>query len=111
MINEPVWSKDGEKIVYIMASSQESTGDLYIINSDGTGNRQLSDYGSGVSGPIFSPDGLYVAFLLYTYNEDRAIIEDTSIKTINIETGNTHDSASGYLVDFIDWIEIDNLLK
>ncbi|MES0341562.1 MAG: hypothetical protein ABUK08_04535, partial [Candidatus Humimicrobiaceae bacterium] len=106
-----MWSKDGEKIVYIVASGQESTGDLYIINSDGTGNRQLTDYGSGVTGPIFSPDGMYIAFLLYTYNEDKTIIEDTGIKIINIETGNIYDSASGYLVDFIDWIEIDNLLK
>jgi hypothetical protein len=111
VINDPVWSKDGEKIVYIVASGQESTGDLYIINSDGTGNRQLTDYSSGVSEPIFSPDGMYIAFLLYTYNEDKTIIEDTGIKIINIETGNIHDSASGYLVDFIDWIEIDNLLK
>ena len=54
---------------------------------------------------------MYIAFLLYTYNEDKTIIEDTSIRIINIETGNIHDSASGYLVDFIDWIEIDNLLK
>jgi Tol biopolymer transport system component len=111
VINDPVWSKNGERVVYIVASSQESTGDLYIISSDGTGNRQLTDYGSGVSRPIFSPDGMYIAFLFYTYNEDKTILEDTSIKIINIETGNIYDSASGYLVDFIDWIEIDNLLK
>ena len=111
VINDPVWSKDGEKIAYIIGSGQESTGDLYIINSDGTGKRQLTDHGSGVSGPIFSPDGTYITFLLYKYNEESNIMESASIKTINIETGNIQDSASGYLIDFIDWIEIDNLLK
>ncbi|MFC2145678.1 TolB family protein, partial [Actinomycetota bacterium] len=111
IINEPVWSEDGEKIAYIAGSGQESMGDLYIVNSDRTGNKQLTNYSSGVSGPVFSPDGMYIAFLLYTYNEDGTIIGETGISAINIETGIISDLASGYLIDFIDWIEIDNLLK
>jgi Tol biopolymer transport system component len=62
----PVWSPDGRKIAFIRSSAPaEGRGppesDVYLINVDGTGERNLT--GDGVSGwQTWSPDGRRIAF-------------------------------------------------
>ena len=62
----PVWSPDGRKIAFIRSHAPaEGRGppesDVYVINVDGTGERNLT--GDGVSGgPVWSPDGRRIAF-------------------------------------------------
>jgi hypothetical protein len=57
----PDWSPVGGKIVY--QSSVTGNWDLYLINEDGTGERQLTT-DSGVEGlPVWSPDGNWIAYL------------------------------------------------
>ncbi len=53
------WAPDG-RIVYTVITTR--TNDLWIVNADGSGNRQLTfDQGLNFS-PVVSPDGRYIAF-------------------------------------------------
>jgi len=61
----PVWSPNGSKIVF--SSWMDGNINLYIVNSDGTGEKQLTSV--GVDGwaafPSWSPDGSKIAFASY----------------------------------------------
>lgn len=52
----PAWSPDGRRIAFVRYS-----GGIYVVNSDGSGRRQLTDL-SGWA-PAWSPDGSRIAFL------------------------------------------------
>ena len=39
-VNKPIWSPDGTKIAYIGYEREQG---VYVVNSDGTGRRRLSD--------------------------------------------------------------------
>ena len=57
----PDWSPLNEEIVY--QSPENGSWDLFIINADGSGKRQLTD-GEGIEGlPAWSPDGQWIAYL------------------------------------------------
>ncbi len=62
----PAWSPDGRKIAFTRTIPPgEGSGpwqsDVYVINVDGSGERNLT--GDGVSsGPVWSPDGQKIAF-------------------------------------------------
>jgi TolB protein len=56
----PVWSPDGKKIAYV--SSVTSRSEIYVINSDGTNDRRLTNTGKFNSSPSWSKDGQYILF-------------------------------------------------
>jgi Tol biopolymer transport system component len=54
---EPAWSPDGSKIAFRRGP------DIYLMNPDGTGLVNWSNYGSTTNGgPSWSPDGTQIAF-------------------------------------------------
>ena len=55
---QPSWSPDGERIVFVRDS------DLWVMNSEGTRVRQLTNTPAGEYLPIWSPDGKRIAFVL-----------------------------------------------
>lgn len=57
----PDWSPTGEQIVY--QSPAGGSWDLYIINADGSGNRQLTSDAAIEGLPSWSPDGQWIAYL------------------------------------------------
>jgi Tol biopolymer transport system component len=61
----PVWSPNGSKIVF--SSWMDGNINLYIVNSDGTGEKQLTSVGVDVWAalPSWSPDGSKIAFASY----------------------------------------------
>jgi len=54
----PAFSPDCKQIAY---ESREGGFQIYVINTDGTGVKQLTQSGSN-QGPSWSPDGRYIAF-------------------------------------------------
>jgi Tol biopolymer transport system component len=60
----PAWSPDGKEIAFVglqrVGKSDNFKSAIYLINSDGTGLRQLTDIAIG---PTWSPDGKVVAFV------------------------------------------------
>lgn len=52
---EPCWSPDGKQIAYI--SIRDDNGDIYVMNSDGTNQTNLTNHPDGDGQPHWSPDG------------------------------------------------------
>jgi Tol biopolymer transport system component len=57
-IHAASWSPSGDRIAY---SKCRSSCELYIMNADGSGTRQVTHDG-GASNAAWSPDGLWIAF-------------------------------------------------
>jgi len=59
---EPVWSPDGSKIVFYDGSSKGGDDDIYVVNADGSGRRNLTNNQAQDVQPAWSPDGTKIAF-------------------------------------------------
>ena len=59
--NEATWIKGGTKIAFL--SGESGSSQLWEMNPDGTGRRQLSDYDGNIEGFAFSPDEKKVLFI------------------------------------------------
>ena len=56
----PRYSPDGSKIVF--QSSRDGQPDIYVMNSDGTGQTRLTNNAAGDTAPAWSPDGTKILF-------------------------------------------------
>ncbi len=58
------WSPDGTRIVFSTYDSETKAGDIFVINSDGSGLKNLTENSDGVSnGPSWSKDGNNIVFV------------------------------------------------
>jgi len=84
----PVWSPDDKQIAF--SGSRGGMSDLYIVNSDGKGLRQLTNDAYGDLQPAWSPDGRRIAFATeHTPESDLSILKLTKwrIAVIDIQSG------------------------
>lgn len=59
---QPAWSPDGAHLAFV-GGKDGGQSDIYIVNADGTGTRNLTNQAAGQNRyPAWSPDGLMVAF-------------------------------------------------
>jgi Tol biopolymer transport system component len=57
---DPAWSPDGTQIAF--SGTRGGEPDLFVMQADGTGIRQLTDDPASDWGPAWSPDGTAIAF-------------------------------------------------
>jgi Tol biopolymer transport system component len=62
----PDWSPDGDRIVFDAVGDHGGKNEIYVINSDGSGRKQLTirKGGTGGSAPVWSPDGKKIVFTI-----------------------------------------------
>lgn len=63
------FSPDSKRVVF--ANGKGATDDLYLMNADGSEMRQLTQTAAQEDAPIFSPDGLRIAYLSRPANADK----------------------------------------
>jgi serine/threonine protein kinase/Tol biopolymer transport system component len=99
------WTPDG-KIVHSTIASGNTN--IWIVNADGTGNRQLTNETEGAIGPAVSPDGRYVVFNSMRsgrYNLWRMDMDGGHPKQL---TGGGDEEAPGYSPDG-RWVIYDSV--
>lgn len=77
----PDWSPVGEQIAYM--ADLNGNWDLYVVESDGSNNRRLTDDPAVDGLPAWSPDGKWLAFL-----SNRG--DNWGIWLLNVTSGQTH---------------------
>lgn len=96
----PSFSRDGKKIVFIGAKERDYARNIYIMNADGSGLRQITK-NAEVKGdniihahaPSFSPDGKRIIFLRSQRTRERAfplrgsMHADWDVYEVDVETG------------------------
>jgi Tol biopolymer transport system component len=56
----PAWSPDGKRIAYAQHTGPDL--EIFVVNQDGTGRRQLTHTGGQNGAPAWKPDGKQIAF-------------------------------------------------
>src|SRR5207249_7560561 len=59
---DPTWSPDGTRIAYRHQSGDDQTTEIFVMNADGSGQRNLTRNDVADWGPDWSPDGSSIAF-------------------------------------------------
>ncbi len=57
----PAWSPDGRKLAFV--SDRDGNSEVYVMNADGSGQRNLTRNAAFDADPSWSPDGRKLAFV------------------------------------------------
>jgi Tol biopolymer transport system component len=68
----PTWSPDGRQIAFY--SQRGNYSDIYLIDCDGTDERQLTENLSNDKDPAWSPDGTLIAFVSNRENDNEIYV-------------------------------------
>ena len=79
---QPAWSPDGTRIVYV-SDRAGGDNDIWVMNADGTGHRNLHDNNNPEWKPAWSPQGDRIVFVHNTGQPDA----DNDIWTMDAQTG------------------------
>src|SRR5262245_43635578 len=61
------WTPDSKQIVYV--SDQSGSSQVWIMNADGSGQRQITNLSTEANGVVVSPDGKNIVFTSDVYPE------------------------------------------
>ncbi len=92
----PAWSPDSKKIAY--SDNGPADWEIFVVNSDGTGHKQLTKLGSQNLHVSWSPDGKKLAFL--HLQGGKSVPNHTEIYVMDADGGNQKvlHGDSGYLL-------------
>ena len=82
--HRPAWSPDGKKVLF--ESEADGNHEIYLINADGTGLRNLTNHKGNDYKAAWSPDGAKIAFVsdrdgnaeVYVMNADGSNVTNVS---------------------------------
>lgn len=67
---DPAPSPDGTRIAFVVSDEDAWTGDIFVVNRDGTGLTQITHDPNLDDQPAWSPDGTRIAFRSYRTGRD-----------------------------------------
>lgn len=88
---QPEWSPDGSQIAFVVDGDRvgtSPTSEIYLINADGSGLRQLTDTGGATFDPRWSPNGeqlLFFGYAVGAFDQDATGTLRTEIFRINVD--------------------------
>ena len=95
-----IWSPDGDKILF-SDSGNRTSGDLYLVNSDGTNKKQITNnHIVNMDSYLWSPDGEKI---LYTVIYGNNIQEDFHIRVVNSDGSNDIDTGVHFVGAGVAW--------
>jgi TolB protein len=88
---DPAWSPDGTKLAFVRCCADDADDEqIFVVNADGSGERQITEGPLSAYRPEWSPDGSKI--LLTAENDD----EDSYVEVIGADgTGRTRLTQSG----------------
>lgn len=69
----PAWSPDGTKIVFY-SDCENAQRDIFVMNRDGLGRRNLTNSRDQDRYPVWSPDGKMIAFSSFRDNKSQIVV-------------------------------------
>jgi Tol biopolymer transport system component len=75
--NDPVYSPNGQQILFTRELDGGATSDIWIVNRDGSGARRITSDPQREMDPTWSPDGKWFAFVRGDYGAPTIVIERT----------------------------------
>jgi Tol biopolymer transport system component len=82
----PTWSPDGRKIAYVVYRLPDGPAEFYVMNADGSGQRNLTEAWRRELVPIWSPDWRRILFLRNRCASTRGTCRDiTQIYRMNAD--------------------------
>jgi TolB protein len=109
LINREVrlaWSPDSQTIAFVVNGEMvapDQTSEIYLVNADGTGLRQLTDSGNVVLNPRWSPEGGQIVFYGYepgAFASDAPPNNRTDIFIMNADGSDLMNLTSSYGLDY-----------
>jgi Tol biopolymer transport system component len=84
-----------------------NSGDIYIVNIDGSGQVKITDDEINAAKPVFSPDGRYLAFIDYIYDSGMEYVVSSQIEVYDMQSGEIRTVAYGSNIsDLIGWVKV-----
>lgn len=81
--SDPSYSPDGNKITFISGSKTNSSYEVWVMNADGSGRKQITNTSVAEQEPAWSPDGTKLVYASNSFDIDRET--DLEIWTINAD--------------------------
>jgi Tol biopolymer transport system component len=96
--SEPAWSPDGARIAFV--SDREDNSEIYVVNTDGSGQTNLTRNTAYDNNPVWSPDGARIAFASHRDGNDEIYMmnADASGQT-NLTRNTAHDNNPAWSPD------------
>lgn len=106
-LENPSWSPDGSRIVFVLIETGEELGRAWVINADGTGLRRLTNLEMSDAITIseghmaWSPDGTRIAIQRWIADYEAGDAGPRPITIADVATGEDHEvgmiNANGYV--------------
>ena len=95
------WSPDGSRLAFSAVTTSWDDGyRIFVINADGTDTRQLETGGDGDLYPVWSPDGLRIAFASERDgNSDIYVMQVDGTQVVRLTTHEARDSYPSWAPD------------